>query len=138
MSMNIPNNQPSIDNTAAVTPDVTQAAPEVDNTQAAQPDTTPVQQDVAQVEQAAPETTQEQVVQEEQAVEAIGQAIADEQISARDILTAIISDTIGLSPAGANSLIDILMTDLIDDQVAADTVATQQAADIPTDVPPQV
>ncbi len=136
MSMNTPNNQPPIDNTAAVAPEVTQAA------DVTQPEVAPApvqeEQAVAQVKQAAPETTQEQAVQEEQAVVAIGQAIADEQISARDILTAIISDTIGLSPAGANSLIDILMTDLIDDQVAAGTVATEQAATMPTDVPPQV
>lgn len=136
MSMNVPpednmNVQPTVDTTQA-------AQHEVPVESAA-----PVEQaEVAQIEDATPQTTQEQVAQEQQAVDAIGQAIADEQISARDILTAVLSDTIGLSPAGANALIDILMTDLIGDEAAAQApVENPTVAEVPvqpTDVPPQV
>lgn len=138
MSMNVPPE------------DNTNVQPTVDTTQAAQPDVAvpqevaaPVEQaEVAQIEDATPQTTQEQVAQEQQAVDAIGQAIADEQISARDILTAVLSDTIGLSPAGANALIDILMTDLIGDEAAAqapvENSTVVEAPVQPTDVPPQV
>lgn len=136
MSMNVPPE------------DNTNVQPTVDTTQAAQPDVAvapaaPVEQaEVAQIEDATPQTTQEQVAQEQQAVDAIGQAIADEQISARDILTAVLSDTIGLSPAGANALIDILMTDLIGDEAAAqapvENTTVVETPVQPTDVPPQV
>ena len=134
MSMNVPpednmNVQPTVDTAQATQPEV-QVAPAA-----------PVEQaEVAQIEDATPQTTQEQAAQEQQAVDAIGQAIADEQISARDILTAVLSDTIGLSPAGANALIDILMTDLIGDEAAAqapvENTTVAEAPAQPTDVPP--
>lgn len=136
MSMNVPpednmNVQPTVDTAQAAQPEVPVAP------------AAPVEQaEVAQIEDATPQTTQEQAAQEQQAVDAIGQAIADEQISARDILTAVLSDTIGLSPAGANALIDILMTDLIGDEAAAqapvENTTVAEAPAQPTDVPPQV
>lgn len=133
MSMNVPpedlNQQPVVDNTVAAQPDV--AVP--------QEAAAPVEQaEVAQVEQAAPATPEEQQLQEQQAVQEIGQAIADEQISARDILRAVISDSIGLSPAGADSLIDIFMSDLINDEVAAQDAAVVPEQEVQSDVPPQV
>lgn len=118
MSMNVPpeeNSQltaaPAEQQPAAPT-EVTKATPEA----------------VAPTEQVLPEqASPEQVVaKDQQVVDAVAQGLADEEITAEDIMTAVLSDALGISPQGAQSLFRLLMTELVDE------------AKTPTDnVPPQ-
>lgn len=121
MSMNVPpneepmvNQQPVVDETSMTdvqTPDETvQATPE-------QP---------AQVD------AQAQEQQDAEVINAVGQAIADEQITATDIMTALLSDSFGLSPVGAQSLMQILLGELVD-EVTPDEVVTQEEVTITPD-----
>lgn len=108
MSMNIPpeGNQPA-------TPPVQPEAP-VQSTPETVAPTEPVQP-----EQTAPvqSTTQEQVeANDAQVVEAVAQGLEDEEITAEDIMTAVLSDSLGISPAGAQSLFRLLMTELVDEE----------------------
>lgn len=67
---------------------------------------------------ATPEVTQDaqpqvdQQAQEQQVIEEVAQGLADEEITASDIMTAVLADSLGLSPAGAQSLFQILMSEL--------------------------
>lgn len=116
MAMNTPNNQPQ-DVQPTVTPEV-QAAPEVAQ---------PVEQAAPAPEQVPAEGAAPQE-QEAQVIEEVAQGLADDEISAADIMTAVLSDTLGLSPSGAQSLFNLLMEDLMSD------VQEQQQ---PQDVPPE-
>lgn len=99
------------------------------NTPQPQPqDNTPMeatapQPEVAPAEQTAPaDTTQAPTTegqpteaQEQQVLEGVAQGLADDEITAEDIMTAVLSDSLGLSPNGARSLFQLLMQDLADD-----------------------
>lgn len=85
-----------------------------------QPATPPVQPEAPVTpEQTAPvdTATQEQVeANDAQVVEAVAQGLEDEEITAEDIMTAVLSDSLGISPAGAQSLFRLLMTELVDEE----------------------
>lgn len=120
MSMNTPQQPQPQDNTP------------MEATPAPQPEVapaTPVEQpEVAQTEQTAPteQTTpvdtapegQPTEAQEQQVIEGVAQGLADDEITAEDIMTAVLSDSLGLSPNGARSLFQLLMQDLADDAQA--------------------
>ena len=116
MSMNVPpkGNQPAtppVQSEAPVQPE--QTAP-VQSTPETVAPTEPVQP-----EQTAPvdTATQEQVkANDAQVVEAVAQGLEDEEITAEDILTAVLSDSLGISPVGAQSLFRLLMTELVDEE----------------------
>ena len=109
MAMNTPQPQPQ-DNTPM------EAAP------APQPEVAPAEQTVP-VEQTTPADTtpapategQPTEAQEQQVLEGVAQGLADDEITAEDIMTAVLSDSLGLSPNGARSLFQLLMQDLADD-----------------------
>ena len=113
MSMNTPQ-QPQ-DNTpmeaTAPQPEVAPAAPVEQTTPA---DTT----------QAPATEGQPTEAQEQQVIEGVAQGLADDEITAEDIMTAVLSDSLGLSPNGARSLFQLLMQDLADD-AQAETDMTQ-------------
>ena len=101
MSMNMPNQQP----------------------------TTPVQEETivdtavtptGEVVQEEETMTTEQPPQSEangnQVIEEIAQGLAEDEISAEDIMVAVLSESLGLTPAGASSLFNLLMTDLMTDE----------------------
>lgn len=98
---------------------------------APQPEVAPAEQ-TAPVEQTAPaDTTQAPATegqpteaQEQQVIEGVAQGLADDEITAEDIMTAVLSDSLGLSPNGARSLFQLLMQDLADD-AQAETDMTQ-------------
>ena len=116
MSMNVPpeGNQPA-------TPPVQPEAP-VQPEQTAPVQSTPetvAPTEPVQPEQTAPvdTATQEQVkANDAQVVEAVAQGLEDEEITAEDIMTAVLSDSLGISPAGAQSLFRLLMTELVDEE----------------------
>ena len=117
MSMNVPpeGNQPA-------TPPVQPEAPvQPEQTAPVQPTPETVAQPEAPVqpEQTAPvdTATQKQVeANDAQVVEAVAQGLEDEEITAEDIMTAVLSDSLGISPAGAQSLFRLLMTELVDEE----------------------
>lgn len=80
---------------------------------------------------ATPEVTQEvpaegaQATQEQQVIEEVAQGLADEEITATDIMTAVLADSLGLSPAGAQSLFQLLMSELVD-EVQEDAAPVEQ------------
>lgn len=80
---------------------------------------------------ATPEVTQDaqpqvnQQTQEQQVINEVAQGLADEEITATDIMTAVLSDSLGLSPAGAQSLFQLLMSELVD-EVQEDTAPVEQ------------
>ena len=98
---------------------------------APQPEVAPAEQTVP-VEQTTPaDTTQDPATegqpteaQEQQVIEGVAQGLADDEITAEDIMTAVLSDSLGLSPNGARSLFQLLMQDLADD-AQAETDMTQ-------------
>ena len=107
MAMNIPPEEnPQVQQQA------TEAAPVQPEVQAAAPAPEQVQQapeqNPAQAVEASPEKDQ-------QIVEAVAQGLEDEEITAEDIMTAVLSETLGLTPRGAQSLFRLLMTDLVED-----------------------
>ena len=124
MAMNIPpeeNPQVQQQQAAApapVQPEVQAAAPAPEQVQQAP------EQNPAQAVEASPEKDQ-------QIVEAVAQGLEDEEISAEDIMTAVLSETLGLTPRGAQSLFRLLMTDLVEDETEQAVPQQQQ------EVPPQ-
>ena len=118
--MNNPNQpQPEVVNQQPV--EVVTEQPAVETT-SIQP-TAPAQ---AEVVTPAPAPQEQQVSQEQadaQVVEQVGQALAEDAITAEDIMTAVLSDTLGISPAGAQSLFRLLMQDLVDDTEEAQATA---------------
>lgn len=117
MSMNVP---PEENPQVAAAPTEQQPAAPVEEA--------PVTPETAAPE-AAPPTEQvppEQVAaNDQQVVEAVAQGLADEEITAEDIMTAVLSDALGISPQGAQSLFRLLMSELVEEEQA------------PEDVPPQ-
>lgn len=82
------------------------------------------QQPAAPTEQVPPEQV---VAKDQQVVDAVAQGLADEEITAEDIMTAVLSDALGISPQGAQSLFRLLMTELVDEtQVPTDNVPPQE------------
>lgn len=111
MAMNAP--QPQDNMNVQPTPQDAAAAPQVDATPAAPVEqTTPADTTQAPVEQAPT------VEQEQQVIDGVAQGLADDEITAEDIMTAVLSDSLGLSPNGARSLFQLLMQDLADDATA--------------------
>ena len=117
MSMNTPQ-QPQPQNNTQM--EATAPQPEVAPVEQTAPvDTTP-----ADTTQAPAPEGQPTEVQEQQVIEGVAQGLADDEITAEDIMTAVLSDSLGLSPNGARSLFQLLMQDLADD-AQAETDMTQ-------------
>ena len=114
MSMNVPPKQNPQTAAAPAQPEVAAAAAPVEETPVAPEAATPAEQ--IPPEQAA--------ANDQQVVEAVAQGLADEEITAEDIMTAVLSDALGITPQGAQSLFRLLMSELVDEEQA-------------TDVPPQ-
>lgn len=88
-------------------------------------DNTPMEATAPQPEVAPADATQAPATegqpteaQEQQVIEGVVQGLADDEITAEDIMTAVLSDSLGLSPNGARSLFQLLMQDLADDATA--------------------
>lgn len=110
MSMNTPQQPQPQDNT----PMEAAPAPQAEVTPAA-----PAEQTVPADTTQAPATEgQPTEAQEQQVIEGVAQGLADDEITAEDIMTAVLSDSLGLSPNGARSLFQLLMQDLADDAQA--------------------
>lgn len=114
MAMNVPPEE-NPQAAAQVSPEVP-AAP-TEQTQVA-PEAT-----VAPAEQVSPEQT---AANDQQVVEAVAQGLADEEITAEDIMTAVLSDALGISPQGAQSLFRLLMSELVDEEQTTQEVPPQE------------
>lgn len=127
MSMNVPPNEEPMTNQQPV-------VDETSITDVQTPDETVVADETVQTtpEQAAQVDEQAQAQQDAEVINAVGQAIADEQITATDIMTALLSDSFGLSPVGAQSLMQILLGELVD-EATPDEVITQEEVTITPD-----
>lgn len=117
MSMNTPQQPQPQDNTPM---EATAPQPEV----APAEQTTPVDTAPADTTPAPATEGQPTEAQEQQVIEGVAQGLADDEITAEDIMTAVLSDSLGLSPNGARSLFQLLMQDLADD-AQAETDMTQ-------------
>lgn len=73
----------------------------------------------------------DQQAQDQQVIEQVAQGLADEEITASDIMTAVLSETLGLSPAGAQSLFQLLMSELADDVQADATQVEEPVNEVP-------
>lgn len=101
------------------------AAPVQPEVAAAPPEQAPVPE--APATPAADAQTQDPQAHDEQVVEEVAQGLADEEISAEDIMTAVLSDALGLTPQGAQSLFRLLMTEIVDEEEApAEDVPPQE------------
>ena len=127
MSMNVPPNEEPMVNQQPV-------VDETSMTDVQTPDETVVADETVQAtpEQPAQVDAQAQEQQDAEVINAVGQAIADEQITATDIMTALLSDSFGLSPVGAQSLMQILLGELVD-EATPDEVVTQEEVTITPD-----
>lgn len=144
MSAQVPNNQPPTDAAVVQTAPTEAATVPTETTITSTPadvvttSTQPVepQPDMQQAPVEASAETQQQAAQDAQVIDAVGQALATEEISAEDIITAMVADTFGLSVNGANALVNLLLQDAAQDLVEAQT---DEAMMQPTDtqqVPP--
>lgn len=114
MSMNVP---PEENPQLTAAPAEQQPAPPAEETPVA-PEAAPP------AEQVPPEQV---TANDQQVVEAVAQGLADEEITAEDIMTAVLSDALGISPQGAQSLFRLLMTELADEaQTPTDNVPPQK------------
>lgn len=128
MSMNTPN---PMDASNQVPPEQmnTPAPTEVQAMENAEANPQQVTPEVQQSnEQAQAQVEQEQI--DNQVINEVAQGLADEDITARDIMTAVLSDSLGLSPAGASSLFDLLMTEF-EEPVQEDVTVQVQEPDVP-------
>lgn len=128
MSMNTPN---PMDASNQVPPEQmnTPAPTEVQAMENAEANPQQVTPEVQQSnEQAQAQVKQEQI--DNQVINEVAQGLADEDITARDIMTAVLSDSLGLSPAGASSLFDLLMTEF-EEPVQEDVTVQVQEPDVP-------
>lgn len=92
-------------------------------------DTVPVDTVDAQPATEAPaqvdEVTQQQV--DDAAIETVANALAEDEITAEDIMVAILTETLGVSPNAAQSLFNLLLQDTMTD--VADTADAMSAAE---------
>lgn len=92
-------------------------------------DTVPVDTVDAQPATEAPaqvdEVTQQQV--DDAAIETVTNALAEDEITAEDIMVAILTETLGVSPNAAQSLFNLLLQDTMTD--VADTADAMAAAE---------
>lgn len=92
-------------------------------------DTVPVDTVDAQPATEAPaqvdEVTQQQV--DDAAIETVASALAEDEITAEDIMVAILTETLGVSPNAAQSLFNLLLQDTMTD--VADTADAMTAAE---------
>lgn len=128
MSANLPPQDPAAIDNAVVNPEqeiINEAAPVVDDAAAAQ---------------VTADGTEAPAAQEGQVLDAVAEGLAAEEITAEDIIMAMLMDNFGLSSAGAQSLFNLLMTDLAQDAAAAQPTPDMAAAPAPTPndvVPPE-
>lgn len=107
MSMNMPNQQPTMP---------VQEETMVDAT------VTPTGEVVQQEETMTTEQLPQSEANDNQVIEAVAQGLAEDEISAEDIMVAVLSESLGLTPAGAASLFNLLMSELMtDEQPTAET-----------------
>lgn len=107
MSMNVPPEENPQAAAAPVQPEVAAAAAPVEQTAAPEA--------AAPTEQVPPEQA---AAKDQQVVEVVAQGLEDEEITAEDIMTAVLSDALGITPAGAQSLFRLLMSELVDEEQA--------------------
>ena len=136
------NNQPDITQVEVMPTDTTQVTTE---TPAVVETTSEVPtQDVAQTTmnpeaEAAGVTPEQQQQLDNQVVDTVASAIAEDQITARDIMVAVLMNSnLGVSPSAANVLVDLFATDLMDEasQVASDVAQINTTMN--NNVPPAV
>lgn len=78
--------------------------------------------EVVQEETIATEQPPQSEANDNQVIEAVAQGLADDEITAEDIMVAVLSESLGLTPAGAASLFNLLMSELMaDEQPTAET-----------------
>lgn len=134
MSTQQPNNippvtQPEVDVTPADVTQVTTETPAVVETTQEVP-TAEVQADATMnAEAQAAGVTPEQQAQGDEVVNAVATAIAEDRITARDILIAVLVDSsLGVTPAQAETLADLFAGDMLDDYLKSKQAQTTQTA----------
>lgn len=143
MSMQQPNNvppvtQPEVDVTPADVTQVTTETPAVVETTQNVPTAEVQANEMMNVEaQAAGVTPEQQAQLDNQVVDTVATAIAEDRITARDIMTAVLSDSLGISPSASGSLIDLLMSDMFNDTQTAQVTSDPMQVDN-TQQPPAV
>lgn len=106
MSMNMPNQEPTMP---------VQEETMVDTT------VTPTGETV-QEETMTTEQPPQSEANDNQVIEAVAQGLAEDTITAEDIMVAVLSESLGLTPSGASSLFNLLMSELMtDEQPTAET-----------------
>lgn len=123
-----PQPQPQPQDNMNVQPTTPEAAPapQPTDTAPAAPVEPATQQPTAEVptEAASTEATQQQDMQ---VIDGVAQGLADDAITAEDIMVAVLSDSLGLSPNGARSLFQLLIQDLAEDaQAEAQDTSVEQ------------
>ena len=115
--------QPQPQDNMNVQPTTPEAAPAPQPTDAAP--AAPVEPTAQQPTNEVPaEATQQQDMQ---VIDGVAQGLADDAITAEDIMVAVLSDSLGLSPNGARSLFQLLIQDLAEDaQAEAQDTSVEQ------------
>ena len=126
MAMNQPNNQPVPEQAVAPAPeqDVVMEEQAVAEVPAEVPAEAP------QVAEAPAPEQQEQ--QDAMIIEEVAEGLAEEEITAADIMIAVLSDSLGISPVGAQNLFQLLMSEL-----APEPEVVEEEAAVVEEVPPE-
>ena len=123
---------------AAVVPTdtvVTETPVDVVTTDTVPADVAPV--DAAPVEPVDAQPTTDTVTQEqvdEAAIETVASALQEDEITAEDIMAAILTETLGVSDSAARSLFNLLLQDTVSEvantaETMADTTPTEEATE---------
>lgn len=72
--------------------------------------------EVVQEETVTTEQPPQSEANDNQVIEAVAQGLEEDTISAEDIMVAVLSESLGLTPAGASSLFNLLMSELMTDE----------------------
>lgn len=122
MAMNQPNNQPVPEQAVAPAPEQ---------------DVVMEEQAVAEVPAEAPQAAEapapeQQEQQDAMIIEEVAEGLAEEEITAADIMIAVLSDSLGISPVGAQNLFQLLMSEL-----APEPEVVEEEAAVVEEVPPE-
>lgn len=136
------NNQPDMTQVDVMPTDTTQViteTPAVVETTSEVPTQEVAQTTMNPEAEAAGVTPEQQQQLDNQVVDTVASAIAEDQITARDIMVAVLMNSnLGVSPSAANALVDLFATDLMNEvnQVAPETAQVDTTMN--NDVPPVV
>lgn len=100
--------------------------------------TTPPPETTPPAEPQTPINQEQQTQLDNTVVNQMSEAIASDQVTAEDIMVAILTDTLGVSPGAAQSLCRMFVQDMADKAIENSQTQVVEPTQPTNDIPPQV